>query len=408
MFEQISIDGIRFGEGGDLLVRASGSIPQQLLAERMGTAQVVYIDPPFMTGDTFDRRRRFGAKGWRTGSPAPAYPGYTDCYTSRDAYVGMLRGFIENAWLLLRMEGMLCLHIDRRMSHVARMICDEVFGESCFVNEIIWSYESGGRSMRHFSYKHDTILMYGRSKDYTFDITRVPLKRGEVRHNHMRRGVDEDGRAYSAIRSGGKEYRYYDDEPVYPGDVWTDISHIQQRSPERTGYPTQKPLELLKRLLLPLVQEGDLVMDLCCGSGTSLVAAQQLGCRVLGLDLSPEALLITADRLDRSHLTLSVSSARDAVPLRATCVPEIGMMTLEDFPAEHRSFPANRQPLDVLESWCVGDLQNGTLRVKADFRRSIAAPDLNTMCVLPEPVENLAIAAVDASGLLRAYVWKDE
>ncbi|MBQ7864880.1 MAG: site-specific DNA-methyltransferase, partial [Clostridia bacterium] len=80
-----------------------------------------------------------------------------------------------------------------------------------------------------------------------------------VRRNHMRRQVDETGRTYRSIRSGGKEYRYYDDTPVYPGDVWTDISHLQQRDPERSGYATQKPLKLLDRLLRPVVQPGDRV-----------------------------------------------------------------------------------------------------------------------------------------------------
>ena len=93
----------------------------------------------------------------------------------------------------------------------------------------------------------------------------------------MRRCVDENGRSYSQITTGGKVYRYYDDAPVYPGDVWSDISHLQQKDPERTGYPTQKPLKLLERLLLPVVREGDMVADLCCGSGTAMEAAQSLG-----------------------------------------------------------------------------------------------------------------------------------
>ena len=85
--------------------------------------------------------------------------------------------------------------------------------------------------------------------------------------------MDENGREYRCATVGGKEYRYYDDDPVYPGDVWNDISILHQHDPERTGYPTQKPLALLDRLLKPLVAPGDLVADLCCGSGTSIEAA---------------------------------------------------------------------------------------------------------------------------------------
>lgn len=178
---------------------------------------------------------------------------------------------------------------------------------------MIWSYESGGRAKRSFSRKHDTILLFGRTRDYYFDLTRVPLPRGEHRSNHMKRSVDENGRSYRSVVVSGKEYRYYDDEPVYPGDVWTDISHIQQRDPERTGYSTQKPLALLLRLLKPLVREGDLVADLCCGSGTALAAAEALGCRLLGMDLNPDALLVTRARLRNQDLTLRLTSSMDPV-----------------------------------------------------------------------------------------------
>ena len=229
-----------------------------------------------MTGDSFTRRRRFGQAGWRMGRPAPEYPAYADCYDTKEAYLAFLRRLIENAHKLLSRTGVLALHLDWHTSAYGRVICDEVFGEELFLNEVIWSYESGGRAKKYFSRKHDTILLYARTKDYHFDLRRVPLERTEHRKNHMRRRVDEDGRAYSEIKTGGKVYRYYDDAPVYPGDVWTDISHLQQRDPERTGYATQKPLKLLDRILKPVVKEGDLVIDLCCGSGTAMEAAQAL------------------------------------------------------------------------------------------------------------------------------------
>ena len=339
MFEQTDIRRVVSGDGRDLLIQGDGSVPRQELAERAGTVQVVYMDPPFMTGEKFTLRRRFGLKGWRTGTPSPSYCGYEDRYEDRDAYLKMLRGLIENAWMLLTQDGMLCLHLDWRASHLGRLLCDEIFGPERFVNEIVWAYESGGRTKRCFSRKHDTILLYARGKGYRFDITRVPQARGEVRRNHMRRDVDEQGRAYSAIRVGGKEYRYYDDEPVYPGDVWTDISHLQQRDPERVGYPTQKPVKLLERVLKPLVKPGDIVADLCCGSGTALVEAQALGARLLGMDMSQEALQVTRSRLRCDGMTLLLEPVRDDVPLVGTCVPDRGAITLEAFPAAHPSFP---------------------------------------------------------------------
>ena len=137
----------------------------------------------------------------------------------------------------------------------------------------------------------------------------------EPRSNHMRRHVDPDGRVYRSIRANGRVYTYYDDDPVYPGDVWTDISHLQQKDPERTGYATQKPVKLLDRLLRPIVQPGDLVCDLCCGSGTTLVAAQALGCRVLGVDCSPEALMTARSRIRRDDLMVICPCAPEEAPL---------------------------------------------------------------------------------------------
>ncbi len=276
-----------------------------------------------------------------------------------------------------------------------------------FLNEIVWSYESGGRAKKYFSRKHDTILLYARSKDYHFDLRRVPLARAEHRKNHMRRCVDENGRSYSQITTGGKVYRYYDDAPVYPGDVWSDISHLQQKDPERTGYPTQKPLKLLERLLLPVVREGDMVADLCCGSGTAMEAAQSLGCRFVGVDKSPEAILTTASRLECSDLTIDCPCTMDETPLEGEYNGHGGMLLLTGFHAAHPSFPKTEQQLDTLESWSVGKITPEGLQVMQRFRRSRKQPELPWFCVLPEGCGDIAVSTVDAAGRKRVYRWKE-
>ena len=239
-------------------------------------ARVAYLDPPFLTG------KDFGA--------------YRDAMRRED-WVELLRDVLVLCREALTEDGSLYLHIDHRTSAYARLLLDEVFGGDCFLNEIIWAYQSGGRSTRHYSRKHDTIFFYGRSGHTFFRPHLVGLPRGEARSNHMRRGVDDAGRAYSSIRTAGQEYRYYDDELVPPGDVWTDISHLQQRDPERTGYPTQKPLRLLERVLLPSSEEGDWVIDPFCGSGTTLHAAHRLGRRGFSADVSPASLDAVRARL---------------------------------------------------------------------------------------------------------------
>ena len=409
MFEAVNVNREIIGQGRDLLLCGDGSAPLSgVLAEYAGKAQCVYLDPPFMTGDSFTRRRRFGQAGWKTGRPSPEYPAFADKYEDKTAYLAFLRGMIENAHALLSRTGVLALHLDWHTSAYGRIICDEVFGEEFFLNEIIWSYESGGRAKKYFSRKHDTILLYARTKDYRFDLHRVPLERTEHRKNHMRRRVDEDGRAYSEIKTGGKIYRYYDDAPVYPGDVWTDISHLQQRDPERTGYATQKPLKLLDRILKPVVQEGDLVIDLCCGSGTAMEAAQVLGCSCIGVDTSAEAILTTASRLDSRDQTLDCPCTLDDTRLEGIYTGEGGMLLLTGFNASHPSFPKTEQAMDALESWAAGHIIGDTFVISESFRRSPRSPELPLFCLLPAGEGVPAVSTVDAAGRRRVFKWVNE
>ena len=215
------------------------------------------------------------------------------------AYLSHLARRVAALRRVLKPAGTFYLHCDPTASHYLKLVCDSLFvpgGGGCR-NEIVWSYETGGRGERDFAWKHDTILRYAKSKTWTFDAPAVHLPRAQTRRNHLKRGLDADGRAYASITSAGKTYRYYEDEGVIPSDVWTDLSHLHQKDPERTGYPTQKPQALLERLIRASSREGDLVLDAYCGSGTTLVAAQRLGRRWIGIDLSPTAIALTRARL---------------------------------------------------------------------------------------------------------------
>ena len=346
------------------------------------------------------RRRPYGEKGWRTGSPAPRYPAYEDRYTNEKQYLRLLRRVISVAKTLLNDTGVFYLHLDWRMAAQARLMCDREFGKTRFLNEIIWSYESGGRAKRYFSRKHDVILLYAKTKDYFFDLTRVPLARGEKR-NHMARGRDEQGRMFSYITSNGKEYRYYDDEPVYPGDVWSDISHLQQRDPERTGYATQKPLKLLERLLLPVTNPGDLVADLCCGSGTALEAAQRLDCRFAGLDLNPEAIAVSLSRVKPQDLTVICPCGG---PAELMAENEGDRFRMDGLEVINPAFPARTSLLDNLESWDPGTIEDGVFRADQSFRRSFRYPELQQSLKTEKTVS--AVMTTDAAGIRRAFEIK--
>ena len=151
-----------------------------------GKVQCVYLDPPFFTGDRFSFRMRLGEKGWRTGKPTMDLHAYNDFGgADRGQYLAFLTEAVHLAHRLLTPSGSFFLHLDWRTSAHARLLCDEVFGEEQFRNEIIWSYQTGGRSLKYFSRKHDTILFYARSKEHFFDITQVPSSRKEQRSNHL-------------------------------------------------------------------------------------------------------------------------------------------------------------------------------------------------------------------------------
>ena len=401
MTEQVRVDREVFGNGENLLVCGSVmKLPEEIRA-LAGMAQCVYVDPPFMTGEKFMRRRAYGEKGWRTGTPSPRYPAYEDRYTSEKQYLRLLRRVISVAKTLLNETGVFYLHLDWRMSAQARIMCDREFGKTRFLNEIIWAYESGGRSKKTFSRKHDTILLYAKGKDCFFDLTRVPLPRGDGKRNHMARGRDEQGRMFSRITSGGKEYRYYDDDPVYPSDVWTDISILQQRDPERTGYATQKPLKLLERILLPVTNPGDLVVDLCCGSGTALEAAQQLDCRFAGLDVNPEAVAIALSRLKPQDLTVVCPCGGKAELLAGN---EEGRFRMDGLKVSNPAFPARTSPFDSLEAWDTGVIEDGVFRAEQSFRRSFRYPELQQTLKTDKPVR--AVMTTDAAGIRRAYEIK--
>ena len=403
MAKQVRVDREVFGNGENLLLCGSVMrLPPEIKALE-GRVQCVCVDPPFMTGEKFTRRRPYGEKGWKSGSPVVRLPAYEDRYTDEKQYLRLIRRIAGAARGLLADTGVFYLHMDWRMAAPAREICDKVFGKKHFLNEIVWCYESGGRARRYFSRKHDVILLYARSDRYFFDLTRVPLPRGNERRNHMARGRDEQGRMFSSIVSHGKEYRYYDDEPLYPSDVWADISHLQQRDPERTGYATQKPVRLLERMLLPVTNPGDWVVDLCCGSGTALQAAQNLDCRFAGLDLNPEAIAISQARLKPDNLTV-VCPCGDKAELLAEQDEENGRFVLRGIGAAHPAFPAKATPADSLESWETGTIGDGVFHVKQSFRRSFRYPALQMELKADEPVE--AVMTTDAAGIRRAYLVK--
>jgi len=260
-----------------------------LLSEFAGQVDLIYIDPPFMTGRAFKHGTQLA---------------FSDKWDNDlDTYLQWLYETLVLLYLLLAPDGSLYVHLDWRVTHYARVILDEIFGFNHgtdgpgFKNEIIWHYQSGGRSQRRFARKHDTILFYSKSAQYCFHGERIGEQRGARKRNHMKKWVDTDGRVHWTINSAGRVYSYDEDSLMTPTDVWSDISHLHQKDPERNGFATQKPAALLNRIILASSEENDLVLDCFCGSGVTPAVAQRLGRRWIACDQSELALKLTRKRL---------------------------------------------------------------------------------------------------------------
>lgn len=295
------------GPGEFILARTEDAL-KDLLASYRNRVQVIYLDPPFGTGDVF--HSKVGS-----GHARLSLPIYADTM-EESAYLDWMRTVLSGARELLNETGSLYLHIDYRMSAKLRLMLDEIFGEQNFMNEIVWCYKSGGRATRYYPRKHDTILFYRKSAKVFFDISAVGRPRGPEKRNHMRRFIDEDGRICFTIRSAGKIYTYYEDTPVFPSDVWDDIEHLQQKDSERVGYATQKPEALLNRVILASSRPGDLVCDLFSGSGTTAAAASKLGRRFLAVDASPISLYTLRARQLKAASAHSLLEGENALILR--------------------------------------------------------------------------------------------
>ncbi len=271
-----------------LAVLTEGPIRREI--DAAGGIRLMYLDPPFATGDSFAMEIPVGAA--TSGSVKTLrVPAYRDVWGGGlTSYLSMLAPRLQFLHDLLADDGTLYFHCDYRAAAAARLLLDEIFGPDRLLNEIVWTYGLGNASSRRaFGRKHDTILLYTKTDRYRFN-----LQRGEItaamaaKYRHRR----PDGSRF--MRSYGKEYDLQGGKPV--GSVW-DIPAVAATSKERVGYPTQKPEALLERIILASSDPGDLVLDPFCGAGTTLAATSRLGRRWIGCDASHLAIWTSRKRL---------------------------------------------------------------------------------------------------------------
>lgn len=255
-----------------------------------GSVDLIYIDPPFNTGVLQARTRiktarddegdRVGFRGERYRSVRLGTRSFADAF---DDYLGFLAPRLEEAFRLLSPEGSLFLHLDYREVHYAKVLLDQIFGRASFVNEIIWAYDYGGRTTKRWPAKHDNILWYSRTpRRYCFNydaIDRIP---------YMAPGL-----VGAAKAARGKT----------PTDTWWHTI-VSPGGREKNGYPTQKPLGILNRIVRVHSRPGETILDFFAGSGSIGEAAAMHGRHAILIDRNPEAITVMGERLARFAPTI--------------------------------------------------------------------------------------------------------
>jgi len=254
-------------------------ILRQMMVE---SVDLIYIDPPFNTGKRQSRtqiKTERSATGDRTGFGGNRYQtirlGSQEYLDIFDDYLAFLEPRLMEAYRILSTHGTLYFHIDYREVHYCKLLLDQIFGRQCFLNEIIWAYDYGGRTKKRWPPKHDNILVYVKNPEhYTFNVAEID------RIPYMAPGLVGPEKA-----ARGK----------LPTDTWWHTI-VATNGKEKTGYPTQKPLGILNRMIRASSNPGELVLDFFAGSGTTGMSCLELGRRFILIDNNPQALQVMRQR----------------------------------------------------------------------------------------------------------------
>ena len=259
------------------------------------SVDLCYLDPPFFT-------QRKHAMGSRDGLKSFSFD---DFWSSQQEYADFLFERISKVRHCLKSSGSVFFHCDKSASHIARMVLDTIFGPENFQSEIIWYFRRWSNSKRGLLPAHQTIFFYSKTANFKFNptlqeyspttnIDQILQKRGRDARNKSVYATDKMGE----IVMGGVK------QGVPLSDVW-EMPFLNPKAKERVGYPTQKPISLLSRIISLTTDPDDIVLDPFCGSGTTLVAAQQMQRRSIGIDSSPDAIALAKQRLKNPVVTKS-------------------------------------------------------------------------------------------------------
>jgi len=237
------------------------------------SVDLIYIDPPFFSNRNYEII-------WGDESEIRSFEDRWE--GGINVYIDWMKQRVIELHRILKPTGSIYLHCDWHASHYLKVMCDEIFGYKNFQNEIVWAYKTQGATKKRWSRKHDILLFYSKSDNWTFNYM---TERSYMQHTY---GFQDDE---LKVDEEGRQYR-----DAICRDVW-EISALQSATKEKTGYPTQKPEALLERVVKVSSNKGDIVLDAFCGCGTALAAAEKLERVWIGIDISPSAIALIKKRL---------------------------------------------------------------------------------------------------------------
>jgi DNA modification methylase len=283
---------------------ANGPLRQEI--EKQGGIKLIYIDPPFAVGADFGFDIKIGDDKVTKKQSVLEEIAYRDTWgRGISSYLSMMYERLKLMHELLAVDGSIYVHCDWRVNSILRLILDDIFGNDNFRNELIWCYQEREIIKSQYNSKHDNILFYTKNTDYIFNFNEIRESYSEVTIKKFKY-TDPDGRKYRLRYKDGRSdpvkethdtYRQYLDESGPLPRDWFILPILNQAANERVDYPTQKPEALLERIIKASSNEGDIVCDFFCGSGTTAAVAEKLGRKWIAADLGRFAVHTTRKRM---------------------------------------------------------------------------------------------------------------
>jgi site-specific DNA-methyltransferase (adenine-specific) len=273
-----------------------GDCCEELKKIKDATVDIIYLDPPFFSQKAHTLRHKKEDKLYS----------FEDSWDSLESYLDFMKTVLLESHRVLKNTGSLFLHCDKYASHYLRVLLDDVFGMEQFQNEIIWSYKRWSNSKKGLQNTHQNIYFYSKSNDFSFNTLYTDYSPTTNLDQILQdREKNAFGKSSYKRDSQGNVVLGKEKKGVPLPDVW-EIPFLNPKAQERVGYPTQKPTILLEQIIKIASNEGDLILDPFCGSGTTLVAAKKLNRSFMGIDISSDAINLSQHRLDEMITTESI------------------------------------------------------------------------------------------------------